>query len=78
MSIRYISDRSGTDIPEGEHRKVWISITLDSQYVSEPIKFKRSWDMTVTEELAVRPDAVTMRNAIEAAAQAFINAVENP
>lgn len=78
MAIRYISDRSGQDIPNEDYERVWISIILDSQYIPEPIKFKRSWDLSKGESLDVRPDAVTMKNAIEAAAQAFINAVENP
>ena len=76
MAIRYISDNSGQDIPDVDYEKLWVSITLGSQYLPEVIKFERSWDLSKTEVLALRPDAITLKNAIEAAAQAFIATVE--
>lgn len=78
MSIKYISDRTGQDIPEGDRKSLWISIVLDSSYLPEAIKFKRAWDVTKLTHNILGTDALTLKNAIEAAVAAFINKVENP
>ena len=76
MAIRYISDKSGQDIPNEDYEKLWLSIVLDSQYIDEPIKFKKAWDLSKAEVSALGPAALTLKNAIQDAAVAFIAAVE--
>lgn len=77
MSRYFKSDITGLEIAANDHKKLAMTVTIHSSYLNEPIEYRRVWDMTQAEYDALIPDAITMKNAIQDAAVAFLNAVEN-
>ncbi len=71
------SDLSGVEIDPSDYKKLVMRITLESSYLSEPIEYLKTWDLTTAEYQAIVPDAIILRDTIQAAAVDFLNAVEN-
>ena len=76
MSRFYKSDRTGLEIAPGDHKTLTVVITVSSTYLDEPIEYAKKWYLTAAEYDMFIGDAVVLKNAIQQAAVAFMNAVE--